>query len=280
MHSFFLCMERNKKLKKINLTDFHKREFSNICMILFFLLFSIENTLFIWYNSKCSYSKLPLNFILKFNNYPIKKFNIKSEENIRMQNNSNERYVREKLSTDIDAIISGKYNQNDDVMIRKNTPTILVEHGIKNLPMLMNQNHIKSNILSKTKAKKLGIFNKDNNYHNIGKQAFLKSIESMESPLAIIKSISKNGKQKTYVIVTEVQNEKGEYVIIPVYLETRGNYNNVSIETNKIKTIYGKKDIKDFVDRTIQDDINNIIYLIKDKSKRRLITTTGLQLSN
>ena len=173
-----------------------------------------------------------------------------------MQNNSNERYVREKLSTDIDAIISGKYNQNDDVMIRKNTPTILVEHGIKNLPMLMNQNHIKSNILSKTKAKKLGIFNKDNNYHNIGKQAFLKSI------------------------VTEVQNEKGEYVIIPVYLETRGNYNNVSIETNKIKTIYGKKDIKDFVDRTIQDDINNIIYLIKDKSKRRLITTTGLQLSN
>ena len=50
-----------------------------------------------------------------------------------MQNNSNERYVREKLSTDIDAIISGKYNQNDDVMIRKNTPTILVEHGIKNL---------------------------------------------------------------------------------------------------------------------------------------------------
>ena len=102
----------------------------------------------------------------------------------------------------------------------------------------------------------------------------------MESPLAIIKSISKNGKQKTYVIVTEVQNEKGEYVIIPVYLETRGNYNNVSIETNKIKTIYGKKDIKDFVDRTIQDNINNIIYLIKDKSKRRLITTTGLQLSN
>ncbi len=96
MHSFFLCMERNKKLKKINLTDFQKRKFSYMCMILFFLLFSIENTL----------------------------------------------------------------------------------------------------------------------------------------------------------------------------------------ETNKIKTIYGKKDIKDFVDRTIQDDINNIIYLIKDKSKRRLITTTGLQLSN
>ena len=101
-----------------------------------------------------------------------------------MQNNSNERYVREKLSTDIDAIISGKYNQNDDVMIRKNTPTILVEHGIKNLPMLMNQNHIKSNILSKTKAKKLGIFNKDNNYHNIGKQAFLKSIEEHGKPIS------------------------------------------------------------------------------------------------
>ena len=32
MHSFFLCMERNKKLKKISLTDFQKRKFSN-CFI-------------------------------------------------------------------------------------------------------------------------------------------------------------------------------------------------------------------------------------------------------
>ena len=32
MHSFFLCMERNKKLKKFNLTDFQKRKFSN-CFI-------------------------------------------------------------------------------------------------------------------------------------------------------------------------------------------------------------------------------------------------------
>ncbi len=77
-----------------------------------------------------------------------------------------------------------------------------------------------------------------------------------------------------------VKNSKGEQIIVPIYLEGEGTYNNVRIDTNKVKTVYGKNDIKQLVDNTIQGDVNNIIYLTKDKNKRQMITSIGLQLSN
>ena len=45
-----------------------------------------------------------------------------------------------------------------------------------------------------------------------------------------------------------------------------------------INFIYGI--IRQLVDNTIKSDINNILYMTKDVKKRKLLTTTGLQLSN
>lgn len=197
-----------------------------------------------------------------------------------MRKSEKEEQLSPNLSRDIDLVLAGKYNKNDDVKIRENTPEILIKNGVKDLPMLMNQSHLRTNIISSNKAKKLGIYTEHTNYHNIGKELFVKAIINMDKPIAIIKSISKTGKDKTYIIITEVQNKRGEQIIIPIYINTKGNYNNISIETNKIKTVYGKRNIKEFVDRTIKKDIKNVIYLTKDKRKRRLITTLELHLPN
>lgn len=114
-----------------------------------------------------------------------------------------------ELGKTIDNVIAGKYNKQDDVILRDNTPQILVNNGVKCLPMLINQKHLKENILSKNKARKLGVYNKDANYHNLGKEIFIKAIESLDSPLAILKSISPTGKSNSYVIVTNVENNSG-----------------------------------------------------------------------
>ncbi len=198
-------------------------------------------------------------------------------------NNINEEtkyHISSNLSDDIDSVLKGEYDINIDVKLRDFTPQILVNLGLKDLPMLMNQNHLKENILSKTKAKNLGILNNDANYHNLGKNLFMEIIDSLDSPLMVMKSISPTGKSNSWVIVTDVKNQSGEQIIVPIYLNARGNYNDIEIDTNKIKSIYGKNNIKQLVDNTIKGDINNILYMTKDAKKRKLLTTTGLQLSN
>lgn len=196
-------------------------------------------------------------------------------------NNTNTKYhVSENLSAEIDKVLNGQYPSNEDVKLRDFTPKVLVDSGIRDLPMLINQNHLKENILSGTKAKKMGMYNKDANYHNLGKETFMKAIDNLDNPLMIMKSISKTSSQNTYVIVTDVQNKNGEHIIVPIYIEGKGNYNSIRTDTNKVKSVYGKNNIKNLVDNTIKGDINNIIYMTKDKNKRQLLTSTGLQLSN
>lgn len=189
-------------------------------------------------------------------------------------------HISSNLSNEIDSVLKGEYVSSEDVKLRDFTPKILVELGLNDLPMLMNQNHLKENILSKSKARKLGILRDNTNYHNLGKKLFMDIIDSLDSPLMVMKSISPTGKNNSWVVVTDVKNQSGEQVIVPIYLNTKGNYNSLEIDTNKVKSIYGKSNIKQLVDNTIKGDINNILYMTKDAKKRKLLTTTGLQLSN
>lgn len=189
-------------------------------------------------------------------------------------------HISSNLSNEIDSVLKGEYISSEDVKLRDYTPEILVELGLNDLPMLMNQNHLKENILSKSKARKLGILKDNTNYHNLGKKLFMDIIDSLDSPLMVMKSISPTGKNNSWVVVTDVKNQSGEQVIVPIYLNTKGNYNSLEIDTNKVKTIYGKSNIRQLVDNTIKGDINNILYMTKDVKKRKLLTTTGLQLSN
>lgn len=188
--------------------------------------------------------------------------------------------VAESLNKDIDDLLKSKYNMLNEVLLRDNTPQILVNYGISDLPMYINPTHLLENLISKTKARNMNIFKDDVNYHNLGKETFIKVMEALDNPIAILKSVSKTGAKNSVVIITDVMNKNNEHVIVPVYLNGKATYNNVRIDTNKIKTTYGKADIRDFVDRTVKKDYKNLIYLTKDKNKRQFINGLGLQLSN
>ena len=203
--------------------------------------------------------------------------NIKSSSRKDIEENSN---ISKNLSSDIDKILRQEYNTKNEVLLRNSTPQLLVDNGIKDLPMYINSRHLLENLISKSKARKLGIYRNDVNYHNLGKETFIEVMKALDDPIAILKSISSTGAKNTVVIITDVKNKTGEHIIVPVYINGKAAYNNVFIDTNKIKTIYGKKDISNYVDRTIKKDYNNLIYLTKDKNKRQFINSPGLQLSN
>ena len=126
--------------------------------------------------------------------------------------------------------------------------------------MLINSSHILENILTKNETIKLKIFKKKINYHGLGVKKFLKVIYNLDAPEIILKS--KNCKD--YIIVTKIYNNKFEQIIVPIYIETRGNYNNVEIATNKIKTVYGKRHINNYISTNIK--IGKFIIIYNKKS--------------
>lgn len=62
--------------------------------------------------------------------------------------------MNNKLNEDIENVLNN-INERKPVLLRSNTPKILVENGVKNLPMYDNPSHIRKNILTINEVQKL-----------------------------------------------------------------------------------------------------------------------------
>ena len=171
-------------------------------------------------------------------------------------------HISENLSSDIDnLLLNGATRTN--VKLRDYTPSILVQSGIKDLPMLMNSKHIIENILSENEAKSRGLtVSKKQHYHGLGKETFIKAIDSLDNPIGIFQWQKNNNNiydTNDYIILTRVQNKNNENIIVPIYIETQGDYYNIltgnseRIDTNKVKTVYGKPQIYSYLNKYIKD---------------------------
>lgn len=146
------------------------------------------------------------------------------------------------FSYEIDCVLNGKYNSNNQVKARDYTPKILVDNGVKDLPMLMTAKHIKSTILTEEEAKSKKNFIKNVNYYGLGKELLIEAINSMDWPLEIYKKSSNN-----YIIITEIKNKRGDNIIIPIKVNGKGIYNDVYIEENQITSVYGKRNLDNYI---------------------------------
>lgn len=152
------------------------------------------------------------------------------------------------LSKQIDLVLTNKLPTNNQIMIREDTPKILVENGIKNLPMLITQRHIRTAIFNLEQARTLNLpLDNKTHYHGLGKELFLRGIKDLENPIAIYKNISRANANDNFVIITNIKDNENNNIIIPIQVDGRGIYNNIMIKENQIKSIYGKKNINEYV---------------------------------
>lgn len=171
------------------------------------------------------------------------------------------------LEMKIENVLKNIYERNP-VRLRKNTPKILVDSGIKALPMYENPSHIRKNILTELEAKKLGIItNSKDHYHGLEINDFIKSIDSLEKPLVIFKSNNKN----EYLILTLIKDSNGNNIVVPIEIETTTVVNKVKIDINRIKSVYGYKklnniDLSDYIKYNIK---NHKFIKIYDQKKER-----------
>lgn len=199
----------------------------------------------------------------------IKDLKNKWETAYRTQNSNvdNQKYhISPNISTDIDNVLNN-INERNPVKIRDYTPKVLVDNGIKDLPMYENPSHIRKNILTAKEAhnKGLSVMPKDH-YHGLGKDLYIKAIDSLDNPKVIFKRNNSNN----YVILTAIKDNNNNNIIVPIEIETTTNVNNIKIDTNRVKTVYGydikNPNLNDYIKHNLNN--NEFIKIYEQKKER------------
>ena len=165
-------------------------------------------------------------------------------------NNTIKYHISENFSNEIDKALNNELINNTQVKARDYTPSILVNNGVKNLPMLITQKHIKSIVYTLQEAQNLGLPTKNTNYHGLGKDLLIKAIDNLDSPQAIYKTGDNN-----YLVVTEFKDSNGKEIVVPIQINGKGNYNNVFIDENQIKSVYGRRNLSNYLKNNNFDEI-------------------------
>lgn len=208
----------------------------------------------------------------------VKDLKNKWENAYRTQNNNldNKKYhISENLSNDIDNILNN-INERNPVKLRDYTPSMLVKNGIKDLPMYENPSHIRKNILTNKEAMNLGLtINYKDHYHGLGKEVYIKAIDSLDDPRVVFKN--KNN-PKEHLILTLIKDNNNKNIIVPIEVETSTSANNIKIDINRVKTVFGydksNPDLNEYIKYNIKHNKMEKIY-----EKKKLSTNIASQLA-
>lgn len=184
------------------------------------------------------------------------------EQKTVIKSNKKENKKNLNLSKRIDNVLKN-INERNPVKLRNYTPQILVENGVKDLPMYENPSHIRKNILTEQEARKLGLsVRKNDHYHGLGKKLYVKVINSLDNPRVIFK----NKTNKDYLILTTLKDKNNNNIIVPIELETVTDINKLRIYTNRIKSVYGKTNLNSYIKKNINQ--NEFVKIYEQKRTR------------
>ena len=180
--------------------------------------------------------------------------------------------ISNNLENDIDRVLCDISVRNP-VKLRNNTPDILVKNGVKNLPMYENPAHIRKNILTEQEAKKTGLkINSKDHYHGLGKELYIKAIDSLDNPRVAFKNKIYNNE---FLLLTIIKDDNNNDIIIQIEVETKTKVNNLLIDINRVKTVYGYSRKFPDLNKYIKDNIkaNKLEKIYEKKNPSTNITS-------
>ena len=175
---------------------------------------------------------------------------IKDKNTVYATDATDSYHVSEDFSNEIDKALQNKLPSNTQVKARDFTPDILVKNGVPDLPMLITQRHIKSIIYTLEEAQKLNLETKRINYHGLGKDLLIKAIDNMDNPKAIYKTGENN-----FLVITELKDKNNNEIVVPIQINGRGRYNDVFIDENQIKSVYGRNNLNNYIKKNSFEEI-------------------------
>ena len=72
-------------------------------------------------------------------------------------------------------------------------------------------------------------------------------------------------REKYFLLVSKYVDQNGDVINVPVYINEKGSYNRVFIDTNKVATVYGKIEFRKYIQTPISK--GNLVRMKKEATK-------------
>lgn len=144
------------------------------------------------------------------------------------------------------------------------TPKVLIDLGLKRLPMLITSKHI-GTIMNESGPDPKA------NYHGLGKELVKQIPAALENPVMVMMSNTKP--EQSIVVLTTLRDSEGRPIISAIKFNGSARYNNVQISSNIVTSTYGRNKINNYIDKAVRE--NRVLYF--DKQKSQQLKTPGVQ---
>ncbi|QNL96643.1 zincin-like metallopeptidase domain-containing protein [Treponema sp. Marseille-Q4132] len=144
------------------------------------------------------------------------------------------------------------------------TPPIYQELGFERLPVMITARHLKS--VMQDRGSDINV-----NYHGLTPDIIAQIPEAIKKPLIIMQSQNKENAEDIIAAI-RLKDKNGKQIIIPFSPSKEGRFNNVKININLAKTIYGRTGFNDFIIRAIKE--HRILYINR---KSQVLSNLGIQ---
>ena len=192
------------------------------------------------------------------------------ENQIKLTSNKNpsaDPDIRYSLSSSfaeqVDDVLDGADTNSTHLYVCE-TPEILRQVGLPDLPVLMTAKHLKSITNKAGKSK--------GNYHDLGRDLVKRLPELLARPAMIMDS---NSRPDSVVVVTTAVDKENRPVIAAIKVDGNGYINDVQISANVMTSSYGKDNFQNFLETALQE--NRLLYWNKKRSQE-IFKIPGLQL--
>ena len=178
----------------------------------------------------------------------------------------------------VEDVLTNK-NFTDSHVYLNDTPQVLQDLGLRNLPMIMTSKHVYKAIKTEQEAINEGRFlqrDKDH-YHELGKQKFIDVVNALESPEIVYKDNS-DPNDLQIIAVVGLKNNDNHQIMVAVKPEGKGNYNKISVDSNVMLSMYGRKNLQNKISDAQKD--GRILYVKNLNNNSGILQTPVSQLHN
>ena len=168
-------------------------------------------------------------------------------------------YQDRAFAEQVDKILKNDFPRGNQVRVTK-TPSIYQNIGMNpTLPMLMSATHIYNACQEK---------NRDTHQHGLKPEQIKKLPEELRNPVMIVDALDKEGNiiEDNVIVVTGMLDPDNVPVIVPIRVNGDGQYDDIEVKTNYIKSTYGKESFSFWLKNHI--DTDTILYINKEKAEQ------------
>lgn len=158
----------------------------------------------------------------------------------------NDRENIERLSREIDNTLNHP-ELYQSVMICEHTPQILQQLGLKDLPILMSQNHVRHCLHPKGKL---------SYYHGLHKNDLILVPQNIAAPAIVMDSFTDD---ESILVITNTVDIDKLPIICVIRSDGEGIYKLSKMQSNYLTSMYGRSNFASFFQRALNQ--NKVLYL-------------------